>query len=322
MKNIAVVFGGFSSEHEVSVKSGKFIYDNLKDNRSLNVYQICISKESNYVIYDNNKYDLNYMDFSFSINGKIINLDGIFNIIHGEPGENGELADILEKNNIPQTGCNSFVSNLTFDKKRYIDFVNKLDIPSSKHILLTNKNQHNLTKIISDINIPCIVKPNNGGSSIGVSKVNNIDDLENKIKIAFKESNQVLIEDFLVGQEVSVGVLQTNGERIILPVTEIISENELFDYGAKYLGQSKEITPGNISDEEIDLIHNYINKIYDNIELKGFTRSEFIIVDGIPHILETNTIPGFTKQSIIPQQIEAFGLSVKEVINNQIESIL
>ena len=322
MKNIAVVFGGFSSEHEVSVKSGKFIYDNLKDNRSLNVYQICISKESNYVVYDNNKYDLNYMDFSFSINGKIINLDGIFNIIHGEPGENGELADILEKNNIPQTGCDSFVSNLTFDKKRYIDFVNKLDIPSSKHILLTNKNQHNLTKIISDINIPCIVKPNNGGSSIGVSKVNNIDDLEDKIKIAFKESNQVLIEDFLVGQEVSVGVLQTNGERIILPVTEIISENELFDYGAKYLGQSKEITPGNISDEEIDLIHNYINKIYDNIELKGFTRSEFIIVDSIPHILETNTIPGFTKQSIIPQQIEAFGLSVKEVINNQIESIL
>ena len=322
MKNIAVVFGGFSSEYEVSVKSGKFIYENLKDNRSLNVYQICISKESNYVIYDNNKYDLNYMDFSFSINGKIINLDGIFNIIHGEPGENGELADILEKNNIPQTGCNSFVSNLTFDKKRYIDFVNKLDIPSSKHILLTNKNQHNLTKIISDINIPCIVKPNNGGSSIGVSKVNNIDDLEDKIKIAFKESNQVLIEDFLDGQEVSVGVLETKGERIILPITEIISENELFDYGAKYLGQSKEITPGNISNEEKSLIHDYINKIYDNIELKGFTRSEFIIVDGIPHILETNTIPGFTKQSIIPQQIEAFGLSVKEVINNQIKSIL
>jgi len=322
MKNIAVVFGGFSSEFEVSVRSGKFIYENLKDNQSLNVYQICISKESNYVIYDNNKYDLNYMDFSFSINGKVINLDGIFNIIHGEPGENGDLADVLEKNNIPQTGCNSFVSNLTFDKKRYIDFVNELDVPSSKQILLTNENQHNLTKIINDINIPCIVKPNNGGSSIGVSKVNHIDDLEDKIKIAFKESDQVLIEDFLYGQEVSVGVLETNGERIILPVTEIISENELFDYGAKYLGQSKEITPGNISDKEKSLIHEYINKIYDKIELKGFTRSEFIIVDGIPHILETNTIPGFTKQSIIPQQIEAFGLSVKEVINNQIKSIL
>mgnify|MGYP005711658383 FL=1 len=322
MKNIAIVFGGFSSEYEVSVKSGKFIYENLKDNQSLNVYQICISKESNYVIYDNNKYDLDYMNLSFNINGKKINLDGIFNIIHGEPGENGDLANILEKNNIPQTGCNSFVSNLTFDKKKYIDFVNKLDIPSSKHILLTSENQFDIEKIMSEINIPCIVKPNNGGSSIGVSKVNHIYDLENKIKIAFKECNEVLIENFLFGKEVSVGVIQKKDERIILPVTEIISENELFDYGAKYLGQSKEITPANISNEEINLIHEYINIIYDNIEFNGFTRSEFIIVDGIPHILETNTIPGFTKQSIIPQQIEAFGLSVKEAINNQIKSIL
>ena len=187
---------------------------------------------------------------------------------------------------------------------------------------MTNKTFPELAKIKSQISIPCIVKPNNGGSSIGVSKVKHINELEDKIKIAFKESDQVLIEDYLSGKEVSVGVIETNNKRIILPVTEIISENELFDYGAKYLGQSKEITPGNISSEEENLIHKYINKIYDNIELKGFTRSEFIIVDGIPHILETNTIPGFTKQSIIPQQIEAFGLSVKEVINNQIESIL
>ena len=262
------------------------------------------------------------MNLSFNINGKKINLDGIFNIIHGEPGENGDLANILEKNNIPQTGCNSFVSGLTFDKKRYIDFVNKLDIPSSKHILLTSENQLNLTKIMSEINIPCIVKPNNGGSSIGVSKVNHIYDLENKIKIAFKECNEVLIEDFLFGREVSVGVIQKKDERIILPVTEIISENELFDYGAKYLGHSKEITPANISNEEKNLIYEYINIIYDNIEFNGFTRSEFIIVDGIPHILETNTIPGFTKQSIIPQQIEAHGLSVRDEINYQIESIL
>ena len=322
MKNIAVVFGGFSSEYEVSVKSGEFIYENLKDNRSLNVYQICISKESDYVIYDNNKYDLDYMNFSFNINGKKINLDGVFNIIHGDPGENGDLAEVLEINNIPQTGCNSFVSNLTFDKKRYIDFVKKLDIPSSEHILLNNKNQIDITKIKSKIKIPCIVKPNNGGSSIGVSKVNHIDDLEDKIKIAFEESNEVLIEGFLFGKEVSVGVIEKKGERIILPVTEIISDNELFDYGAKYLGQSTEITPANISNEEKNLIRKFINIIYDNIEFKGFTRSEFIIVDGIPHILETNTIPGFTKQSIMPQQIEALGLSVKDEINYQIKSIL
>ena len=125
-----------------------------------------------------------------------------------------------------------------------------------------------------------------------------------------------MIENFLDGQEVSVGVLEINGKRIILPITEIISDNELFDYNAKYLGESQEITPGNISDKSKELIHKYVNTIYDNIDLNGITRSEFIIVDGNPHILETNTIPGFTKQSIIPQQIEAQGLSVKEVINN------
>ena len=259
MKNIAVVFGGFSSEYEVSVKSGKFIYDNLKDNSNLNVYQVCISKESNYVIYNNNRFDFDYDNFSFTMNGEEVKLDGIFNIIHGEPGENGDLADILEKKNLSQTACNSFVSDLTLDKKKYIDFVNNLNIPSSKQIILTNKVFPELSKIKSQISIPCIVKPNNGGSSIGVSKVNNINDLEDKIKIAFKESDQVLIENYLSGKEVSVGVIVTNNKRIILPVTEIISENELFDYGAKYLGQSKEITPGNISSEEESLIHKYIN---------------------------------------------------------------
>ena len=182
--------------------------------------------------------------------------------------------------------------------------------------------RNNISKILETIIIPCIVKPNNGGSSIGVSKVNYVDELENKIKIAFKEGDEVIIENFLDGQEVSVGVINRNDKRIILPITEIISENELFDYNAKYLGESQEITPGNISDQAKELIHEYINTIYDNIELDGITRSEFIIVNQIPYILETNTIPGFTKQSIIPQQIEAHGLSVKDEINYQIESIL
>ncbi|MDC3219440.1 ATP-grasp domain-containing protein, partial [Flavobacteriaceae bacterium] len=148
------------------------------------------------------------------------------------------------------------------------------------------------------------------------------DELENKIKIAFKEGDEVLIENFLDGQEVSVGVINRNNKRIILPITEIISENELFDYNAKYLGESQEITPGNISDQAKELIHEYINTIYDNIELDGITRSEFIIVNQIPYILETNTIPGFTKQSIVPQQIKEQGLSIKEIIINQINSIL
>ena len=223
---------------------------------------------------------------------------------------------------ILKTGCNNYVSQLTFNKKKYIEFVEKLNIPCSKQVLIKKKDNINISKILETIIIPCIVKPNNGGSSIGVSKVNYVDELENKIKIAFKEGNEVLIENFLDGQEVSVGVINRNDKRIILPITEIISENELFDYSAKYLGESQEITPGNISDKAKKLIHLYINIIYDNIELDGITRSEFIIVNQIPYILETNTIPGFTKQSIVPQQIEVQGLSIKEIIINQINSIL
>ena len=322
MKNIAVVFGGYSSEYGVSVKSAKFIYDNLKDNPDWNIYKICISKKEKTVKFKERIFDLDYQNFSFEIDGIIIKPDAVFNIIHGDPGENGVLAEILEKNHIPQTGCNNYVSQLTFNKKRFIEFVDNLEIPCAKQILLKKKETIDVEKILETIKLPCIVKPNNGGSSIGVSKVNYIDELERKIKIAFNEDNQVLIETFLEGQEVSVGVIDLNGKRIILPITEIISENELFDYNAKYLGESHEITPGNISKESEELIHKYITKIYDNIELNGITRSEFIIVNKIPHILETNTIPGFTKQSIVPQQIEAQGLSVKEVLYDQIKSIL
>ena len=322
MKNIAIVFGGYSSEYNVSVKSAKFIYDNLKDNSDWNIYEICISKKEKTVKFKERIFDLDYQNFSFEIDGIIIKPDAVFNIIHGDPGENGVLAEILEKNQIPQTGCDNYVSQLTFNKKKFIEFVDNLDIPCAKQILLKKKEMIDIEKILETIKLPCIVKPNNGGSSIGVSKVNYIDELENKIKIAFNEDNQVLIETFLEGQEVSVGVINRNGKRIILPITEIISENELFDYNAKYLGESQEITPANISKESEELIHKYIAKIYDNIELNGITRSEFIIVNQIPHILETNTIPGFTKQSIIPQQIEVQKLSVKEVLYNQIKSIL
>ena len=322
MKNIAVVFGGYSSEYNVSVKSAKFIYDNLKDNSDWNIYEICISKKEKTVKFKERIFDLDYQNFSFEIDGIIIKPDAVFNIIHGDPGENGVLAEILEKNQIPQTGCDNYVSQLTFNKKKFIEFVDHLEIPCAKQILLKKKEMIDIEKILETIKLPCIVKPNNGGSSIGVSKVNYIDELENKIKIAFNEDNQVLIETFLEGQEVSVGVINRNGKRIILPITEIISENELFDYNAKYLGESQEITPANISKESEELIHKYIAKIYDNIELNGITRSEFIIVNQIPHILETNTIPGFTKQSIIPQQIEVQKLSVKEVLYNQIKSIL
>ena len=322
MKNIAVVFGGYSSEFEVSVKSGRFIYENLKDNDNWNVYEICISNEKNFVRYNDRIYDLDFESFSFKMNDKLIKPDAIFNIIHGEPGENGDLAKIFENNRIPQTACDMEVSKLTFNKNKYIEFVNNLGIPSSKQILIKKNDINYLDDLTKSIKYPCIVKPNNGGSSIGLSKVNIEEDLNEKIQIAFQEGEEVLIEDFLDGQEVSVGVIQSKYKRVILPITEIISDNELFDYNAKYLGESKEITPGNVSDKSRKLIYEYLNIIYDNLNLKGITRSEFIIIDEIPYILETNTIPGFTKQSIIPQQIKAQNLKVKDVIIDLVKSII
>jgi len=322
MKNIAVVFGGYSSEFEVSVKSGGFIYENLKDNDNWNVYEICISNEKNFVRYNDRIYDLDFESFSFKINDKLIKPDAIFNIIHGEPGENGDLAKILENNRIPQTACDMEVSKLTFNKNKYIEFVNNLGVPSSKQILIKKNDIDYLDDLTKSIKYPCIVKPNNGGSSIGLSKVNMKEELNEKVQIAFQESEEVLIEDFLDGQEVSVGVIQNKYKRVILPITEIISDNELFDYNAKYLGESEEITPGNVSDKSRKLIYEYLNIIYDNLNLKGITRSEFIIIDEIPYILETNTIPGFTKQSIIPQQIKAQNLKVKDVIIDLVKSII
>ena len=322
MFNIAVVYGGYSSEYEVSVKSGKFIYENLKDNLDWNVYEVCISNDKNFVKYNKNVYELDYKSFSFNVNGTVIKPNAVFNIIHGDPGENGDLAEILEKNKIPQTACDVYVSKLTSNKKKYIEFVSSLGVPSSKQVLITRNEIDNISSLSSSIIFPCIVKPNNGGSSIGVSKVYNVNELNEKVQIAFKEDDEVLIESFLDGQEVSVGVIQNKNERIILPITEIISDNELFDYSAKYLGESQEITPGNVSEKSKNLIHEYLNNIYDKINLNGITRSEFIIVNDIPYILETNTIPGFTKQSIIPQQIEAQKLNVRDVINDLVRSIL
>ena len=322
MFNIAVVYGGYSSEYEVSVKSGKFIYENLKDNLDWNVYEVCISNDKNFVKYNKNVYELDYKSFSFSVNGTVIKPNAVFNIIHGDPGENGDLAEILERNQIPQTACDVYVSKLTSNKKKYIEFVSSLGVPSSKQVLITRNEIDNISSLSSSIIFPCIVKPNNGGSSIGVSKVYKVNELNEKVQIAFKEDDEVLIESFLDGQEVSVGVIQNKNERIILPITEIISDNELFDYSAKYLGESQEITPGNVSEKSKNLIHEYLNNIYDKINLNGITRSEFIIVNDIPYILETNTIPGFTKQSIIPQQIEAQKLNVRDVINDLVRSIL
>ena len=322
-KNIGIAYGGYSSEYDISIKSGEFIFEILNKNPNWNVYRILISKEKISVILPDDKIEeINQDDFSFIYDKNKIEFDAIYNIIHGSPGETGEFSSILEKIGIPHTSCSSKICKLTFDKHEYVKFINSLYLKTAKQFFIRKGEQYNIDDIISKTGIPCFVKPNKSGSSFGISKVTNKDFLNEKIDYAFLEGDEVLVESFLNGKEVSVGVINIDGKRTILPVTEIRSKNEFFDFDAKYNGESDEITPGDLTSNELNDIHKMINTIYDNINLTGITRSEIILVNGIPYILETNTIPGFTKQSIVPQQIKAAGLSINDIIESQIKSLL
>ncbi len=322
-KNIGIAFGGYSSEYKISIKSGEFIFEILNKNPEWNVYKILVSNESTSVLFSDDKMiEVNQDDFSFEYDNNKIEFDAIYNIIHGSPGETGEFSSLLEGIGIPQTSCSSNICKLTFDKHEYVKFVNSLNIKTAKQFFIKKGDIYNIDDIIEKTDIPCFVKPNKSGSSFGISKVTSKDYLNEKINYAFKEGDEVLVESFLDGKEVSVGVINVDGKRTILPITEIISKNEFFDFDAKYNGESDEITPGRLSKNELDGIHKMINTIYDSINLSGITRSEIILVHGIPHLLETNTIPGFTRQSIVPQQIKAAGLSINEIIENQIKSLL
>ena len=322
-KNIGIACGGYSSEYDISIKSGEFIFEILNKNPDWNVYKVLVSKEKTSVLISGEKIEeINQDDFSFKYDNKKIEFDAIYNIIHGSPGETGEFSSLLEKIGVPQTSCSSKICRLTFDKHEYVKFINSLDLKTAKQFFIKKGEEYNVDDIIEKTGIPCFVKPNKSGSSFGISKVTNKDFLDDKINYAFQEGDEVLVESFLDGKEVSIGVINIDEQRTILPITEIRSKNEFFDFDAKYNGESDEITPGELTNNELDKIHKMINIIYDNINLSGITRSEVILVNGIPHLLETNTIPGFTKQSIVPQQIKAAGLSVSKIIESQIQSLL
>jgi len=322
-KNIGIAYGGYSSEYDISIKSGEFIFEILNNNPEWNVYRILISKGNTSVLLSENKIiKINQDDFSFEYDKNKIEFDAIYNIIHGSPGETGKFSSLLERIGIPQTSCSSKICKLTFDKHEYVKFINSLNLKTSKQFFIKKGEEYNVDDIIEKTGIPCFVKPNKSGSSFGISKVTNKHYLNEKINYAFQEDDEVLVESFLDGKEVSVGVINIDGKRTILPITEIISKNEFFDFDAKYNGESDEITPAELTRNELNDIHKMINTIYDKINLSGITRSEIILVHGIPHLLETNTIPGFTKQSIVPQQIKAAGLSINEIIESQIKSLL
>ena len=322
-KNVAVVMGGFSDEYKVSLKSGQLIYDSL-DRDLYNVYKVVVLKEEWYFLNENEeKLPINKGDFSVTLSdGAILKFDVCFNIIHGAPGENGELQGYWNAIGQKYTGCDFYKSALTFNKKDTLAVLAKYGIPSAKSFYLRKGENINEEKIVEELGLPLFVKPNQSGSSLGISKVKAKSELAAAIEFAFKEDDEILIESFLNGMEVSVGVIDYKGETIVLGITEIVPHKEFFDYEAKYEGASEEITPARIDEETRLKVEEIAKKAYNSLGMSGFSRSEFIIMNGIPYMLEMNTNPGFSPASILPQQAKIYGISIMDLCGNEVEKAL
>ena len=322
-KNIAVVMGGYSDEYKVSLKSGQLIFESL-DRELYNVYKVVILKDEWYFLDENeNKKAINKADFSIHLeNGENLKFDACFNTIHGTPGENGIMQAYWDAVGQKYTGCDFYQSALTFNKKDTLAVLSKYGIPSAKSIYLRNGEEISDDEIVEKLGLPVFVKPNQSGSSLGISKVKDKSELKNAIEFAYKEDDEILIESALNGMEVSVGVLDYQGEVIVLGITEIVPDKEFFDYEAKYEGASQEITPARIDEETRKKVEEISIKAYKSLGMSGFSRSEFIIVDGIPHLLEINTNPGFSPASILPQQAKIYGISIKDLCGNEVEKAL
>ena len=322
-KNVAVVMGGFSDEYKVSLKSGQLIYDSL-DRDLYNVYKVVVLKEEWYFLNENEeKLPINKGDFSVTLSdGGILKFDVCFNIIHGAPGENGELQGYWNAIGQKYTGCDFYKSALTFNKKDTLAVLAKYGIPSAKSFYLRKGENINEEKIVEELGLPLFVKPNQSGSSLGISKVKAKSELASAIEFAFKEDDEILIESFLNGMEVSVGVIDYKGETIVLGITEIVPHKEFFDYEAKYEGASEEITPARLDDETRYKVEKIAKHAYESLGMSGFSRSEYIIMDGTPYMLEMNTNPGFSPASILPQQAKIYGISIKDLCGNEVEKAL
>lgn len=321
MLRVAVVAGGYSDEYVISLKSCELIYASLNAEK-YNRTRVRILKEGWFAEIEGEKYPINKEDFSFIKDGEKQEFDVVFNTIHGTPGEDGYLQAYFEIIGLPYTGCPFYQSALTFNKKDCIAVLSKYGIPHAKSVYIQKGSDYSIQEIIKTVGLPCFVKPNRSGSSLGISKVLKEEDFETALNYAFAEDKEVLIESFLDGTEVSVGVLNYQGEVKVVGITEIVSDNEFFDYEAKYEGKSQEITPARISDEVTKMVEEVAIKAYKSLNMSGFSRSEYIIVNGIPHFIEMNTLPGFSPASIFPQQAAYSNIALSDLMDSEIELAL
>ena len=314
--------GGYSSEFKISLKSGNVVFNYLNKDKYTG-YRIHILKDKwVYVDNEDKEYPVNRHDFTVQLPGEKLIFDCVFNAIHGTPGEDGYMQAYFKLLDIPQTSCGHYQAALTFNKRDLLSVLKPYGVKSAESYYLNQGDNIDEEKIIAKVGLPCFVKANKAGSSFGISKVYEKAALKPAIKNAYKEDDEILIESFLDGTEVSVGVIKYNGKTKVLPITEIITENDFFDYEAKYEGKSKEITPARISKTQEENVNRIAQQAYDILKMKGFSRSEFIFIGDTPFMLEMNTTPGLTEESILPEQARVAGISLSELFQNAIEEAL
>jgi D-alanine-D-alanine ligase len=321
--SIAFVTGGYSSEAAVSYKSAITIEKNV-DREKFDLYRIDITPTGWF--YDNNgkKQEVDRTDFSVTNNGKKVRFDAVLIGIHGTPGEDGKLQGYFDLVGLPYTSCDAASSAITFNKRYTVAVAAFAGIATAKSLHVFKHTPVTVTEITSQLTLPLFVKPNNGGSSIGMSKVNKVEEIAPALEKAFKEDDQVLIEEYISGREFTVGVYRTTSDIVVLPITEIITHNDFFDYEAKYEGKSEEVTPARIDRTMEDNIRNAARKVYEVFNCRGVVRIDFIYNEEKqqPYILEINTIPGQTEASVVPQQVQIMGMSLKEFYSALIEEAL
>ncbi|MBC8302420.1 MAG: D-alanine--D-alanine ligase [Pelagibacterales bacterium] len=310
MEKIAILTGGDSAEYNISLLSAKTVLEHLNTSKYKGI--IVHLKNGEYTI-DNQK--INTSDFSYIKGNAKIKFDKIFIALHGPPAENGLIQDYFDSINLPYSSCNAKISALTFDKFECNSTLTKLGFRCANSMLIYSNKKFSETEIIDKVGLPCFVKPNGAGSSYGISKVTKKADLSKALKDAFLHDHKVIIESFINGTEVSCGVYFDGKQANALPITEIVSENDFFDYEAKYEGKSQEITPARISTQLTSEIQTTTIDIYKKMNLSGICRVDFIIQNDKPYILEINTIPGLSEESIIPKQLKVANISLSEIFD-------
>jgi len=321
-KNIALLAGGFTGEYEVSVNSAKNIAANL-DAEKYNVYTIFINRDSWFYASSTGNIPVDKNDFTITVDGQKIKFDFAFITIHGTPGEDGKVQGYLDMLGISYNTCDATTSAITMNKaytKAIVNGIHGLNIARSVQIF--KGGIHDISAIAAKLKFPLFVKPNNGGSSVGMSKVQNAAGLHDAFERAFTEDDQILVEEFIKGREFSIGIARLHGKIKVLPATEIISSKEFFDYEAKYTpGVTQEITPGNLTPEQNEKIAEIVTEVYLRLNCKGMVRIDFILLEGTEefYFIEVNTTPGQSANSLIPQQVRAAGMKVNEFYGELIE---